>query len=387
MRLFIEPSDVLLFRSSRPFNAGESGYLESLFPPTPETIQGAIRARIAACWNPVLSEAFQDEKLRSLIGIYEDVGQFRLRGLTLGRRSKDQPEQIEPLFPPPAHLQRGEESEDTYRLLPSAFKHGVFTNMPSLPAASEQGNAVVPLLPLQPEGDFSGKDYPEEKLEDFKNWLTLDDLHAALGSDAAKIKDIKGVPTSELYELEPRLGIGMSNASKTTRDGLLYQVSFVRLKRDVGFVVDVGLELEGMKPEEVQEKLNLPKKGWLALGGERRAASFEVIDEAQAAPEPEQGTCVYFSTPAYFASGWQPKDWRTMFDAVPVAVAVSRAQLIGGWQQEPDSARGKPKLLRRCVPAGSVYFFDGPVKGSGPFTDEGGKIGYGIAYKGVWKHV
>ncbi len=389
MRLFIEPSDVLLFRSSRPFNAGESGYLESLFPPTPETIQGAIRARIAAYFAAErgisLAEAFKKKGLTDLIGKYEQVGQFRLRGLTLGRRNKDQSGEVELLFPPPAHLQRGEESEETYRLLPRDFKHGESTNLPGLSVAGEQDSAATPLLPLLPEGDFPGGDYPEEKLEDFKNWLTLADLRAALGNDAAKVKAIEGVPTSELYELEPRLGIGMSNASKTTREGLLYQVSFVRLMAGVGFVVDVSLA--GFQAEAVQKELHLPGKGWLALGGERRAASFEVIGEERSAPEPEQGTCVYFNTPAYFASGWQPEDWQTMFGAVPVGVAVSRAQLIGGWQQEPGSARGTPKLLRRCVPAGSVYFFDGPVKGSGPFTDEGDKIGYGRAYKGAWKHV
>lgn len=389
MRLFIEPSDVLLFRSSRPFNAGESGYLESRFPPTPETIQGAIRARIAAYfaaeWQVSLAEAFEmtledgSQPLQQLIGDQKSYGAFRLRGLTLGRRDEKNPQQIEQLFPPPAHLQRGEKSEKTIRLIPKALEQGVFTNMPTRPAGSEQDNTSVPLLPLQPErGD------PKEKLEDFKNWLTLAELDIALGSDAAQIEGIEGVSEKDLYDFEPRLGIGLSNATKTTRDGLLYQMSFVRLKAGVGFVVDVSLE--GFRPEAVRKELHLPEKGWLALGGERRAASFEVIDEGQAAPAPAQETCVYFSTPAYFADGWRPEDWLTMFGAQPVGAAVSRAQLIGGWQQEPGSARGVPKRLRRCVPAGSVYFFEQPVK-AGPFTDEGDKIGYGIAYKGVWKHV
>ena len=47
MRIFLEPTEPLLFRTGRSFDAGESGFAETLFPPTPETLQGAIRAAIA----------------------------------------------------------------------------------------------------------------------------------------------------------------------------------------------------------------------------------------------------------------------------------------------------------------------------------------------------
>jgi CRISPR-associated protein Cmr3 len=375
MRLFIEPSDVLLFRSSRPFNAGESGYLVSLFPPTPETIQGAIRARIAACWNPVLAEAFKDKTLTDLIGKYEkdryeNVGQFRLRGYTLGRRTATGG--VELLFPPPAHLLRGEESGKLYRLVPKEPDTMRTTNMPD------------GLWLLEPEGG-----YPQEKLENAQGWLTLEELHYALGSDSDKLKAIKGVPARKLFKFEPRLGIGMNNATKTTREGFLYQVSFVRLKPGVGFLVDVGLQ--GVEPDQVQKQLKLPDKGWLALGGERRAASYQVLGpapaEEQRVLERGERMCVYFSTPTYFDAGWRPSDWQAMFSAVPVGAAVGRWQSIGGWQQDPGSALEKAKLLRRCVPAGSVYFFNGPVEVAGPITQYRPEIGYGIAYKGVWSHV
>ncbi len=52
MRLFLEPTEPLLFRTGRPFDAGENSYAETLFPPTPETLQGAIRAAIASYWDP-----------------------------------------------------------------------------------------------------------------------------------------------------------------------------------------------------------------------------------------------------------------------------------------------------------------------------------------------
>ncbi len=48
MNVFIEPSDVLLFRDGRPFSAGEGHRARSLFPPTPNTMQGVIRSKVLA---------------------------------------------------------------------------------------------------------------------------------------------------------------------------------------------------------------------------------------------------------------------------------------------------------------------------------------------------
>jgi CRISPR-associated protein Cmr3 len=53
MQIFIEPSDVLLFRDGRPFSAGEGHRARSIFPPYPSTIQGVIRSKVLAerCGN------------------------------------------------------------------------------------------------------------------------------------------------------------------------------------------------------------------------------------------------------------------------------------------------------------------------------------------------
>ena len=61
---------------------------------------------------------------------------------------------------------------------------------------------------------------------------------------------------------------------------------------------------------------------------------------------------------------------------------MERYQPIGGWQLAPDSNGGKSKALRRCAPAGSIYFFDTLVHQLQPLTDYGGQIGYGIIYSG-----
>jgi CRISPR-associated protein Cmr3 len=385
MRLFIEPSDVWLFRTSHNFTAGESGFALSIFPPTPETIQGAIRARLAASWNPDLSQAFTNSRLVELIGSRKDYGLFQLTGLTLGRRKG---RKVQRLFPPPAHLQRSEKKDATkkyrfYRLTPQMVPD------PTVRTSWPDGTADLCLLQLEQPPES-----PDEKLVDFDHWLTVPGLQAAFGSAAAfrALQDAEpgewAVEPGDIFEREARLGIGMNSLNKTTAEGLLYQVSFIRLKPDVGLVVDIALD--GLEIERVLQKEfpRFPTQGWLALGGERRAASFQILQpdawDATLQSAAGQRSCLYFVTPTYFTDGWRPSDWNALVKASPIAAAVSRAQLIGGWQQNPDDAGGNPKPLRRCVPAGSVYFFDKTLEVQGPITNRGGQIGYGLTYQGAW---
>ena len=108
MRLFIEPVESLLFRTGRPFDAGQDSFAESLFPPTPETLQGAVRATIATYWDPRknFADAFNDLQLTNRIGDRDGYGRFRIIGLALGRYPKVRPGAVERLFPPPAHIMK-----------------------------------------------------------------------------------------------------------------------------------------------------------------------------------------------------------------------------------------------------------------------------------------
>jgi CRISPR type III-B/RAMP module-associated protein Cmr3 len=48
MQIVIRPMDVWLFRDGKPFMAGEDHAAETLFPPSPFTLQGAIRTKVLA---------------------------------------------------------------------------------------------------------------------------------------------------------------------------------------------------------------------------------------------------------------------------------------------------------------------------------------------------
>ncbi len=109
MRLFIEPTEPLLFRTARPFDAGENNLAESIFPPTPETLQGAIRAAIATHWDTAktLPENFGDTDLTDLIGNRDSYGRFRITSIALGRRPKGDeapPGHINYLYPMPSNI-------------------------------------------------------------------------------------------------------------------------------------------------------------------------------------------------------------------------------------------------------------------------------------------
>ena len=123
----------------------------------------------------------------------------------------------------------------------------------------------------------------------------------------------------------------------------------------------------------------------MTIGGERRAARLEVIKSPRVSllKQNTQGNMLYLSTPAAFNYGWQPQDWTKLgINEKPVAVAIERYQPIGGWSLIPGSTGGNDKPLRRCVPAGTVYYFRHSIDIPSSFTDNGKEIGYGIAYTG-----
>ncbi len=377
MRIFIEPTEPLLFRTGRPFDAGESNFAESLFPPTPETMQGAIRAMIAAhttLVNSTMSIAarFGTDILTKLIGNQSSYGRFRITGLALGKSTKENGS-VERLLPGPASLMKlkfkGDKDSTIIQLKPKPLS-GVTSNIP------DEMQYLSP--PDFGERELEGK--PKSL-----GWLTEENLQVALNTqdDFPPIK-----AESDFYTPEPRLGIGMQNDTKTTQAGYLYQVQMIRMEPGYGFVVDIRLSEENnpgklTDDSKTQEDLGLPNAGWLTLGGEQRAAHFTVLgitpQKAQLA-----GKRVYLATPAYFTKGWQPLAGSFTPDHKLIAAAINNLVSIGGWQLNPNNAGGNSKTTRRCIPAGSIYFFDKPVSVVHSLTEYGWQIGYGIAYTGEY---
>ncbi len=408
MRIFIEPTEPLLFRTGKPFNAGENNFAETIFPPTPETLQGALRAMIATQWghartdkSRTMNELFKEPELVSLIGKREGdhnvYGRFRITGLTLGYCDQET-KKVSRLFPAPAHIIRArvEEGEKERSVLVQLRPKPISQEMSNHPPGTQL------LFPTALEGQkTAGKSEPLE------GWLTPLGLQHALSKmglpeldkkEEGKDKSIYSIPAHQIYERESRLGIGINNMTKTTQEGYLYQVQMIRMYPHYGFVVDIVLgeeeygKSELPHPERYTDRLETPselaflKEGWMTIGGEQRVARFTVLQSEDIAEEEgighaTSGKLLYFATPAYFKNGWLPPD---IPSAKLITAAINGYQTIGGWLLSPESAGGASKLTRRCIRAGSVYYFDHSVEVTQPLTEYGWQIGYGITYTGEY---
>ncbi len=339
--LFIQAMDVWLFRDGRPFSAGDDHRAESLFPPFPATIYGALRSFIAA-QKGLLSQP------GPLIQADQDITGLQMRGPVVAWR--DALGKFTRFYPAPAN---GVPRQQGYQALwPTAplgktslsHRQRADGNRP-WPVA--QPNLSQVLYDPPPPAD-NHKPAPGEWLSEnaFKLFW-----HAATPT-------APGTRNSDLFEFEGRFGIGLELAQNTVKEGQLYEVQFIRPRPNLGLLV------------EVSGPFVWPTRGVLQLGGEQRAATFEKVETETVPPPAPAGEqfAVYLLTPARFTEGWQPTngDWSSIFGG-PVdlqCVALHRYQSVGGF----DLAQGDHKPAHRYVPAGSVYFFKNPSKAALAFT-------------------
>ncbi|MFN4181002.1 MAG: type III-B CRISPR module-associated Cmr3 family protein, partial [Armatimonadota bacterium] len=102
MELLIKPIDVWLFRDGRPFAAGEDHEATTIFPPTPFTLQGAIRTKVLTDRGVDLTEFARKKQPDSEVGFGDNFGALKLFGPIVAR--KGQNGKWERLVPTPADL-------------------------------------------------------------------------------------------------------------------------------------------------------------------------------------------------------------------------------------------------------------------------------------------
>jgi CRISPR-associated protein Cmr3 len=351
VNLFLEPTDVWLFRDGRSFDAFSDHRAASLFPPYPTVVQGAIRSHHLI----VAGVDLRDRKaIVDAVGTGHDVGNLRLRGPFLARRDG---ERVARYFPQPADAVSVTREPPTLRP----------ASPPEVPSATLVSVPTPRLLGV--------RDQPAKVQTDL--WLLEDDLGAYL-----KGRTVAAVCGRSLFLREVRSGIGRDDAKRTTREGALYEAEFIRVHPDVGLLV----EMEGYD--------GWPKSGIMRIGGEGRGARFEQVTAASwpVPPDPlPRRFKVYFATPTFFAAGWLPEHggWTRYFegDAELVAAAVGRYESVGGF----DVASRSHKPARRYVPAGSVYYFESsgqtrlrPDLLQRALTDWGAEIGFGQIVVEEW---
>lgn len=353
----IRPQDVWLFRDGKPFSAGEDHSAHSIFPPTPLTVQGALRQQISVSLKVSLRDykAARTNDARKAIeyigshGELERLGQFTMRGPYIGLRTD---KELVPLFPVPADLLV---IENTDRRI---IEDVLITEV-------EEPDFV---------SDFSGYQLPRV-YEGYENlpafWMTNVAFKAYLGdnstiapswfspksnkdySDAfSAYQDGKHIWHSKLvYENDNRFGVSTNALTSFREEGQLYQVGFVRPTNGIGLLAWVD--------DAIPSNL---LAGPMTIGGEQRQANAVVVDKLDMPTRPKEVSGrfkVIFLTPAYFDHGWQPKndDWSALFAEQSIklkSAILYRPLKIGGW----SNAAGQARTMHNYVAPGSVYYFE-----------------------------
>ncbi|MBZ0275576.1 MAG: type III-B CRISPR module-associated protein Cmr3 [Anaerolineae bacterium] len=369
--LEIRPQDVWLFRDGKPFSAGEDHSAHSMFPPTPLTVQGALRQKVSVSLGVSLRDYIEGRtalaaQAAEYIGPYGEVvetGRFRMTGPFIGLHVG---EAVVPLFPCPADLLRYEKPTKPPVCVPDEFYGDFVITAPDLDStvSSDLGDArvfprVIPNYENLPDYWMTGEifdQYLAGNVPDKSVFLSRDkgksqESYAHLDEAYAAGKRIWH--KSWVYENENRFGVSTNALTSFRDEGLLYQVGFVRPQKDIGLLVDV---------QGIPETALLI--GQTPMGGEHRLAHISVAENITMPTAPPQSIGgrfkVIFLTPAYLGDGWLPSEdvesWNGWFRDFLVSAALYRPLKIGGW----NTAARKPRTMHNYIAPGSVYYFDTP---------------------------
>ena len=360
----LNPFDTLFFRDGKPFGFGQSAYLESIFPPAPQTTQGVVRYNIILancksdsvfqCEGCSINDCIVPENIGSLNE--GEYGSLDLYGPYLVENGKR-------YYPIPLDLMQ--ESEGQKRLV--SLKPKKKKNVDEW-AVDQCDMGKIP-LPAKPDGYTA--------IKEVKGWIEEDAIFKYLHNQTPPDKrDIR--QDSDFFKKEPRVGIGRDYATHTAKEGLLYSIAPLRFKESVS----IGVKVKGID-ESLQPKHNSTK-----FGGEGRVCKLVIQDAAPSGAvkleSKDKHIKMLLLQPADF-DGWLPpgfKDngsmlWEGSINGVTlrlISACIGKPQKIGGW----DMASGSSKAIKSYVPAGSIYFFE-VINGDITSLATEGKIGANTA--------
>ncbi len=319
MLIKINPLDTLFFRDSRPFSKGVDSWANGIFPPAPSVFYGALRSAYFSHHIDELYKANEDgdpTKSLKIKGIYFRVGESDYLPLPydLVKKKKSGEKEVFPLI------------------------HKDISNY------SHSGKTTDILT--------TGEDVTEAVGTVKNSLIENGNFNSYLNNENNKYTYYD---SAENTIKEPKIGIARNNYSHSTEEGMLYRVGMNRLV-NFSFVIDFN-------------GLTLPQKGFMKIGGEGKATSYELIDDLMEIQKPDFADTdeflkLYVSTPAIFNNGWVP-GWinpdrlegivpNTNCKVKLLTAALSKPLHIGGF----DIKKRQPKPMKKAVGDGSVYYFE-----------------------------
>ena len=318
--MIIDPVDTLFFRGAESMEAGENHEVDTMFPPMPQTIVGAIRTAVLTQQGIMPADDLAAPEKYPFLGPPEKPGfsltgpLFLVHGETL-------------LLPAPAHW---------FADLPDPW---IAKNV-TVQAASPLRGAPLGLCGSTPEPFW----VETPRAADLKSlggcWATPA-VFAKMTTGEAEIEllaqagDLSAgqaaiIAPGGLFVREERLGIALER-SRTARDGHLYSSVHIRLRRGVELAAGIAGAHE----------IPLAPAGLIQLGGEQRLCRYRLSRELTL-PESKGPMSMALSPVAMdaLAGGLEhcPR-------------ASGKLLRIGGW----DMRKKFHKPMRAWLPAGTVF--------------------------------
>lgn len=364
----LRPLDTQFHRTGLPFDAAQDVETESLFPPSPRTVYGALRAwGFIHCDETLGGEGPtpSDQEIKDVFGDKSSPGSLRLKGPVIFRveQNLDGRETFIPLLPPPLDLVKDKESGSVCLLRPDPNERPLW-NLPNW------------LAPVQTGFDKNVLESLDHRL--FMGWPDNMVAYLTGNIDEERFYQNAVIDTDDAFRREWHLGISRSRQTKSVVPGYLYLAGHFRM-------VEEFFDSEHVLWIETNDDIGLlPKKGVLRLGGESRQAAIARLESdtpwygsvelkhavIDVLAESGRFKLVLISPAAF---GRDAGECTSLPDAIDratqrlclecgdagqsyadlVGVCLPRPNPIGGW----DIARRREKSMQACVPAGSVYFF------------------------------
>lgn len=341
----ITPQDTVLFRDGRPFSANPGARARSLPFPFPTTTAGAARTR-----------AGQDQMGKFEIERVEDVLRIAVRGPLLASVENGHLVQLLPPAPSDALAFAGNDGNlIIHALSPLRMPAGALTDLENVPQGAGLALVGLPVSELRK---------PAKEAPAFWNWSFYADWLLYPSTQLRPAVDI-GV---RHLETDRRMHVGIDAETMAGRDGDLFMTGGLSFRQGpsadrnaLSSLQEFALVISVESPDD----LLVPAPGIGHLGGERRLAHWQSIQGDFPSPPPglkekvkaSKRCRIILLTPMALEDGWWPHYLCESRDGVNVeikAAAVGKPQTISGW----DLSKKGPRLSRRLVPAGSVFYLE-----------------------------
>lgn len=318
MIIRINPLDTFFFRDAKPFDLGEETWADSIFPPAPSVIYGALRTLYFIQENSLHLEKKQLDELTKdfkILSIFIQVGES------------------EYLLPLMNDIVRDKKTKDL-----------LFLQEKENDLISSSVAQKILISPVR-----------AEEVKGFVDINAYSNLLSKIIIDKDKIRD-------DLIVKEPKIGIARNNQSHGNEDKKMYRVEMQRFNTQ---------KYKNMQLVIICENLPLTQGSYTSkMGGEGKPFSYSVenIEIPKngfvEVPKLENDTFrLCLTTPALLEKGWLPSwlDEKTLEGRVPnselklklLTTFLGKPVSFGGF----DLKEKKPKEMNKYVPAGAVYYF------------------------------